>query len=121
MYALNIDPTLRIALSTVLSLVLGIEYYNLKPEVGSHRSQREDDHDYMYVEKGYYAISVLGVTELALLWLIIYSYIIPISMYVTLELQRFPVSQVRTGWEGYRLHGRQGGPSCWAGLTFTSI
>ena len=84
-------------MSTVLSLVLGFEYYDLKPEVGSHEEHREDDHDYLYVEKGNYAISVLGVIELALLWLIIYSYIIPISMYVTLELQRFPVSQV--SWE----------------------
>ena len=59
-------------MSTVLSLVLGIEYYNLKPEVGSHRSKREDDHDYLYTEKGYYETSVIAITELALLWLIIY-------------------------------------------------
>ena len=63
---------LRIALSTVLSLVLGIEYYNLKPEVGSYKSKQEDEHDYLYIDKGFYDISVLGISNLLLLWLIIY-------------------------------------------------
>ena len=67
---------LRIALSTVLSFVLGIEYYNLKPEVGSHMAKQEDEHDYLYIEKGHYEISVLSISNLLLLWLIIYRLVI---------------------------------------------
>ena len=56
----------------MLSFVLGIEYYNLKPEVGSRKAKQEDEHDYLYIEKGHFEISVLSISNLLLLWLIIY-------------------------------------------------
>ena len=43
-------------------------------------------------------ITFVGILEVLLLWMVLYNYIIPLSLYVSLEFQKF-VSSIQFVWD----------------------
>ncbi len=43
-------------------------------------------------------ITFVGILEVLLLWMVLYNYIIPLSLYVSLEFQKF-VSSMQFVWD----------------------
>jgi hypothetical protein len=44
-------------------------------------------------------ITFVGILEVLLLWMVLYNYIIPLSLYVSLEFQKF-ISSLQFVWDG---------------------
>jgi phospholipid-translocating ATPase len=93
----------EMTISTVLSLVLGEEYFDKEETQESKQGRqkldvKEDVDDYAWYIGDIYERDFEEGFQNWLTWLVLYSYIIPISMYVSMEIQKF-ISAMFFGWD----------------------